>query len=123
MSDISDIKEELAFEVAHFGINCADDADAKKEADAFGNFFGLPIKEGKSSIFAGPFIEIMKGAGRGKCGHIGIATNDIRKAQEYLESLGLEFDPASQKYNSEGKLMAIYLKNEIAGFAVHLLQR
>lgn len=120
---MSDIKEELGFEVIHFGINCIEEENAKKTAGFFSEVFGLPLKEGKDSIFAGPSVELMKGAGRGKCGHIAISTKDIIKAKGYLESMGLEFDPESKKYNSEGRLVVIYLKNEIAGFAVHLLQR
>lgn len=119
---MSDIREELGFEVVHFGVNCDDDLRAKKDAEVFASLFGLPIKEGKSSIYAGSFIELMKGGGRGRCGHIAVATKDINKAQKYLEDLGWEFDPTSAKHNSEGNLIVIYLKAEIAGFAIHLLQ-
>lgn len=120
---MNDIREKLGFEVVHFGVNCDDDLEARKEAETFARLFGLPIKDGKNSIYAGPLIELMKGSGRGKYGHIAVATNDVQKAQRYLESLGCEFEPASVRYNSEGNLIFIYLKNEIAGFAVHLLQR
>ncbi|MDI3480413.1 MAG: 2-dehydro-3-deoxyphosphogluconate aldolase / (4S)-4-hydroxy-2-oxoglutarate aldolase [Tepidanaerobacteraceae bacterium] len=119
---MSDIKEELGFEVIHFGINCIDEENARRAAGFFSDVFGLSAKEGKDSIFSGSSIEIMKGAGRGRCGHIAISTKDIHRAREYLESLGLEFDPESKKYDSEGNLIVIYLKKEIAGFAVHLLQ-
>ncbi|NLW55232.1 MAG: VOC family protein [Firmicutes bacterium] len=112
---------ELGFKVLHFGVNCDDEQSAKKVAVIFGSVFGLPLKEGKSSIFAGPLIELMKGSGRGRCGHIAIGTNDLDKARKYLEDLGMEFDDHSVKYDSEGKPILIYLKEEIAGFAVHLL--
>jgi len=120
---MSDIREELKFEVVHFGVNCENSISAKREAEIFADLFGLPLKEGKSSIYAGPLIEIMKGSGRGKCGHIAIAANDILKARKYLEDKGLKFDDDSIKYDSEGNPIVIYLKDEIAGFAVHLLQR
>lgn len=120
---MKDIKEELGFQVVHFGLNCADGFEARKEAELFAGVFGLPVNEGKDSIYAGPLIELMKGPGRGRCGHIAVATNDIHKAQKYLESLGLEFDAASSKFDMEGNLVVLYLKNEVAGFAVHLLQR
>ncbi len=116
-----DIREELGFKVAHIGVNCADEESAKKTADFFNRIFGLPLKEGKSSIFASPMIEVMKGAGPGCCGHLAIGTNDLEKARKYLEGLGLEFDDQSVKYDSEGQPIAIYLKEEIAGFAVHIL--
>lgn len=120
---MSDIKKELGFEVAHLGVNCIDEEGSVRAARFFSEVFGLPLKEGKDSIFAGPSIEIMKGTGRGKCGHIAISTKDIHKARVYLESMGLEFDPESIKYDSSGRLTVIYFKNEIAGFALHLVQR
>ena len=121
--ELSNIREELDFEIVHFGVNCVDELEARKNAETFAAIFGFPIKEGKDSIYASPSIEIMKGSGRGKCGHIAVASNDIHKAQKYLENQGLEFDPTSVKYSNEGNLIVIYLKNEIAGFAIHLLQR
>ena len=35
--------------------------------------------------------------------------------------MGFEFDEPS--FNAEGKMTAVYLKNEICGFGVHLLQK
>jgi len=115
--------EELGFEVVHIGINCPDDLEAKKSAEFFLKFFAFPIKEGNDSIYASTFIELMKSTGRGKQGHIAIGTNDIIEAQKYLEEQGLEFDSDSVKYSNEGKPIVIYLKKEIAGFAIHLLQK
>ncbi|NLM96124.1 MAG: VOC family protein [Halanaerobiaceae bacterium] len=115
--------EDLGFEAVHIGVNCEDDLEAGKTAEFFAKFFAFPLKEGNSSIFASPFIEIMKGDGRGKHGHIAIGTSDLLKAQKYIEEQGLVFDPESVKYNSEGEPILIYLKEEIAGFAVHLLQK
>jgi 2-dehydro-3-deoxyphosphogluconate aldolase/(4S)-4-hydroxy-2-oxoglutarate aldolase len=111
------------FEVSHFGVNAATEGEALAEAGKFSELFGLQIADGKDSVYAGPRIELMKGQGRGTCGHIGIATDDIHEAMAYLVSLGCRFDPASSKYDEKGTLIVIYLKDEIAGFAVHLLQR
>ena len=44
------------------------------------------------------------------------------RAQAYLERQGFEFDPASASVK-DGQLKAIYLKDEIAGFAIHLVQK
>ena len=40
----------------------------------------------------------------------------------YLESMGFEFDESTAKYKGE-KMVAVYLKQEFGGFAVHLLQK
>ena len=44
------------------------------------------------------------------------------KAVEYLKSQGVEFNMDSAKVK-DGKTTAIYLKDEIGGFAVHLVKK
>jgi len=112
----------LGFELRHVGINCADENEAETAADTFDKFFGMTKKVGNSSIFAGTAIEAMKSPFLGKSGHIAIATNSASRAVAYLESIGVEFDMSTAKYQGD-KLMTVYLKNEISGFAVHLLQK
>jgi len=112
----------LGFELRHVGINCADEKEAESTADTFENFFGMSKKVGSSSIFAGTAIEAMKSPFRGESGHIAIATNNVSRAVAYLENQGAEFDMSTAKYDGE-KLTVIYLKNEISGFAVHLVKK
>ncbi len=114
--------KDYGFKVVHIGINCEDDGSAMDVAKQFEQMFQIPKVVGKDSIFTGPLLELMKGKGRGTNGHIGIAVNDICDAMMYLESLGHEFNHDSIKYNEDGSILVIYLKQEIAGFAVHLLQ-
>ena len=42
----------LGFEVAHIGVNCEDAAAASAVCEKLNEAFGLPVKEGNSSIFA-----------------------------------------------------------------------
>ena len=58
-----------------------------------------------------------------KMGHIGLRTNYLERAVSYLENMGVEFIEESKKYNAKGGLQVIYLKEEIGGFAVHLVQK
>ena len=46
----------------------------------------------------------------------------VTRAKAYLESMGFEFDESTAKYKGE-KLNAIYLKEEIGGFAIHLVNK
>lgn len=115
--------DEHGFEVVHVGVNTADAEEASAAADLIGGIFGLEMADGKDSVFAGPRIELMKGGGRGIHGHIAVAVNDIHSAISFLESSGYELDHDAVKYNAEGQLILIYLKQEIAGFAFHLLQK
>lgn len=115
--------EDLEFQVAHIGINCPDEADALTQAAYFQRLFGISAQDGKDSVFAGPLLELMKAGGRGTHGHIAVSTRDIGKARAYLEEQGCRFDESSAKYDGDGNLIVLYLTEETAGFAVHLLQR
>ena len=112
----------LGLEIAHVGINSADEAEAMDTATKLCKLLGWTMKVGNSSIFAGTGIEVMKSPFRGAKGHIGIKTNFIVRAKAYLERQGFEFDESSANVK-DGQLKAIYLKDEIAGFAIHLVQK
>ena len=113
----------LGFEFAHMGLNTENEEEALKAAKTFEALFGLDYVVGNSSVFAGARrMEIMKKPGRGKYGHIAIATNTLPRAIAHLKARGVEFDESSL-VEKNGKKIAIYLKEEIAGFAVHLVQK
>ena len=59
----------------------------------------------------------------GTNGHIAIATNFPDRAKAYLESQGIEFIDETAGYDDKGNLKVIYLKEEIAGFAIHLVKK
>lgn len=114
----------LGFELAHVGVNAANGREASEAAERFAYIFGMPVKEGSGGVFAGKVLEVLKTPYLGKHGHIAISTNYIVRAVNYLENvLGVEFDATGFKWNEKGALNAAYLKEEIGGFAVHLLQR
>jgi 2-dehydro-3-deoxyphosphogluconate aldolase/(4S)-4-hydroxy-2-oxoglutarate aldolase len=56
-------------------------------------------------------------------GHIAVTTNSIARALPYLERQGFVFDQAGAKKDSNGKVLEIYLKEKILGFAVQLRQK
>lgn len=115
-------RDDFEFEVRHVGINCENEEEADAVAQRFEDVFGFTKKAGNSSIFAGTGVEVMKTNYLGKNGHIAVATNDIEKAKAYLAVQGIEFDEESAKYKN-GKMVAIYLREEFGGFAVHLVQK
>ena len=112
----------LGFEFTHLGINEETKDKALNSANLLSRLFYLPVKEGTSSVFAGPDFEIMKNQYLGKHGHIAIATNDIHRAIAYLKKKGISVLPETAK-EKNGKLKAIYLDQEASGFAIHLLQK
>jgi 2-dehydro-3-deoxyphosphogluconate aldolase/(4S)-4-hydroxy-2-oxoglutarate aldolase len=110
------------FEFAHMGIN-TDSADSSQDTvDSFLGVFNFPVKLGSSSNFSGASIEVMKEKYLGEHGHIAVRTNNIKRAIPYLAAKGYALDPDTAKYKNE-RMIAIYLKNEIGGFAIHLLQK
>jgi len=112
----------LGFEFAHLGINEKNKDKALNSAKLLSHFFYFPIKEGTSSIFAGPGFEVIKNKFLGEHGHIAIATNDIYRAITYLKMKNISILPETAK-EKEGKLKAVYLDQEVSGFAIHLLQK
>ena len=113
----------LGFKLLHVGVNNASEEVAAAESAKFATLLGENVKVGNSSMFVGSLIEMMKNPGRGTNGHICIQTNYLDRAIYHLEKRGFVFDESSFKYNDKGELTVAYLKDEIAGFAVHFNQK
>ncbi|MBU0714804.1 MAG: bifunctional 4-hydroxy-2-oxoglutarate aldolase/2-dehydro-3-deoxy-phosphogluconate aldolase [Verrucomicrobia bacterium] len=113
----------LGFDLGHIGVNTVDATASLGIARQLATMFNQPLKEGNSSNFAGKGLEINKSFGAGTHGHIAIATNSIVRAMAWLERKGVAIDLNSAKKDPAGALVAVYLKEEIGGFAVHLLQK
>ena len=112
----------LGFEVAHIGINCPNADASAAVCDTLNSAFGFETKLGNSSNFSTPAIEVMKSNYLGEKGHIAVRTNRIDIAIAELEKAGYAVDPETAKYKGD-RMIAVYLKQEFGGFAVHLLQK
>jgi 2-dehydro-3-deoxyphosphogluconate aldolase/(4S)-4-hydroxy-2-oxoglutarate aldolase len=62
----------------------------------------------------------MNNQGRGTHGHIALHVDDMNAAEAFFTSRGYELDESSRMLNPDGSTFLIYLKKEIAGFAIHL---
>ncbi len=112
----------LGLEIVHIGVNCENEEQAKKEGAQLAKLFALPVHDrGPKCDFIGDMFEMMKAPGRGAKGHIAIGTRDIERAIFHMQLRGFEFDEPMR--NEKGKITACYLKEDIAGFAFHLLQK
>lgn len=112
----------LGFELAHVGINGENESQAISIASAVADIFDLQLKVGNSSVFAGKFVEVMKTKYYGTNGHIGFFTNSVKRAIGWFERKNLEVIKDSIKEDSKG-LVSAYLKQEIGGFAIHVVRR
>ena len=111
----------LGFEFVHLGINAANGDEAMASANVFADLFAFPVKAGTSSIFVSSGIEINKSMGLGDHGHIAIRTNSLKRALAYLKRKGINMSGDMKMKN--GKPVAAYIDKEVAGFAIHLLQK
>ena len=112
----------LGFELAHVGINCENADDSLAVCNELEKAFDFEVKTGNSSNFASTGVEVMKSMYLGKNGHLAVRTNKIETAVAELEKRGFAVDMDTAKYKGD-RMIAVYLKNEIGGFAIHLLQK
>lgn len=113
----------LDLRLRHVGINCPDDAAAAQTAQLLCSMLHMQSAEQSNSFFVGRReFEIMKGQGRGTHGHIAIKCSNTERAVYHLEQRGIKFDPSSAKV-ANGRRIFIYMADEVAGFALHLVER
>lgn len=118
------VKTMLGLEFAHMGINSENEEEGKRGAKLFEAMFGLSLRETSKSVFAGQSFEFMTKEGPGRCGHIGISTHFVDRAIAYFKRMGFEFDESTITYDEKtGKPKFVYFKDEICGFAIHLVQK
>ena len=115
-----DIMLNLRF--THLGVNCRDEEECRAAAATADALFGMASDERSMSIFAGTPLEFMKAPGRGTMGHVAIATPSVDRAVYHLSRRGAKFDESSALYEKDGSLKFIYIADEIAGFAYHLVK-
>ncbi len=111
----------LGFKLRHIGINPEGDT-AQNAASTLAGFFSFETRETSKSIFVNEELELMTSKGPGTHGHIAIETKNVDRAVYHLERRGVEFDYSTATYDDKGNMKFIYLKNEINGFAYHLVK-
>lgn len=112
----------LGFKLAHVGINHKDGEEAYSAAEQLAGIFGFGVRKCSSSTFAGTAAECMNSERFGDKGHIGFSTNSITRAMAYLSAKGVEFDEDSIKRDAAGNITCIYLKEQVSGFALHIVK-
>lgn len=110
------------FELGHVGINCPDEGNARENAEQAASLFGMELRDGSSSFFAGKAFEFMKSPYLGEKGHIALLCNDVGRAVAFLKGKGISTLPETER-KKDGRTAAIYLDLTLGGFILHLLQR
>lgn len=117
------VEAAFGFQLDHVGINPAQGDHSEDLAGCFGSLFHKPITEGRSSYMLKGLVEVMKQPYLGAHGHLAISVNSIERACAYLRAQGVEFDPNTEKRDEKGGLKAVYLKDSLGGFAIHLMRK
>lgn len=112
----------LGYEVVHVGINTENTTEGIAVAESIASVFKMPVHKGELSNFVGTGFEVNNFKGLGKFGHVAIDTNRIESAEYYLKKENREMNEESRVIVN-GKTKVVYLKDEFAGFAIHLRQR
>lgn len=116
------VKTMLGMKIEHVGVN-ATPSTVSDISSSFAQLLGDETFVGVTSSFAGTSIEVMKEHGRGLHGHICYTVNNVDRAVNYYESIGVRFIEETKKYDDKGHLKFCYFESEIGGFAIHLKQK
>lgn len=105
----------LGLRLDRVDINAASEPATSEVRAIFEALFGLESDTGP--------VGVVNEMSRGKYGTISVAANSAFRARAHLAQRGIFFDEASAEYGEDNRLSAIFLKDEIAGFAVRLIQK
>ena len=115
------VNKMLGLYIKHIGVN-EEDGNGLALAEQFAKFFGGKVRETSKGWFGSEYVEVMQeGKKKGLHGHIGLGVNNVDRAKRYFEAQGYEFDEESATYDAKGNMKFIYFKDEIGGFAIHLV--
>ena len=112
----------LNFRVVHVGINNDSEEEAEQEVSRLCSLFGFRKDVKSASTFASEGIEVCRKRFPGAHGHIAIGTSSCERAMYFLSKCGAEFDIETAKYKG-GRLTSVYLKEQVGGFALHLVEK
>ncbi|WP_075579210.1 VOC family protein [Acidaminococcus massiliensis] len=113
----------IPYKLKHVGINCENEKEAKQLVSLLCSLFDLETgNENDTHIFASGLFEVMKNSKRGKHGHIALQTPDVELAMADLARKGISFQEDTIRRNADGKIIFVYLKEDIGGFSFHLTE-
>ena len=117
------VQSSMGFMLKHVGVNTAGAQEAEAMARQFAEIFALPYLPGGRSDFSGAIAEFCRVKFPGAAGHIGIGAYNVARAKAYLEAKGVAFRDEFAQTDQNGNPTCLYLAQEFAGFAVHIVKR
>ncbi len=94
---------------------------ALEQANILASVLQLGVREGKKSAFAGSLFELMYAPFYYEKGHIALGCADATRAYHYFKRCHIEFIEDTVSKDPNGNIIAVYFKQNFAGFSIHLL--
>lgn len=114
------------FEIAHIGVNCADARAGRALRRAICGFVSAGCEPGQGkcgcTVYRYPNRVDESPRARRARTHRPCHRRSSR-GRRYLEEKGFAFDEDSVKRFPDGRILVIYAKQQIGGFAIHLMQK
>jgi len=115
------VKALQGLQFAHIGLNNPNAEAMEKSITAFQNLGMTCAKRGASSSFMDTTIEVMNKQFYGTNGHIAYKCYDVDRTIGYLKQFG--FTPIPESISSDARgTKVVYFKEEVNGFAIHLIR-
>jgi 2-dehydro-3-deoxyphosphogluconate aldolase / (4S)-4-hydroxy-2-oxoglutarate aldolase len=116
------ILDHFDFHIAHLGVNCNSDSEAKSVCEALSSTLMQSVIPLEKCYFSGTLFEVLKTPFFNKAGHVAIGTRDAERAYLFLKAQGIQFHEETVTRDENGRVKAAYLSADFGGFALHLLQ-
>ena len=116
------VRASHGFHIVHVGLNGANAQEGEERAKRFAEIFDLPYRPGGKSDFAGTMLESGKTKFPGEKGHIAVGTYSVERGAAYLQAKNVTLRDDWSKTDLQGRMVSVYLEEEIGGFAIHLLR-
>ncbi|MQY77302.1 MAG: bifunctional 4-hydroxy-2-oxoglutarate aldolase/2-dehydro-3-deoxy-phosphogluconate aldolase [Spirochaeta sp.] len=110
------------FELAHLGFNENNRDRALQSGELLQRLFNFPLIEKDERISAGECFEIRDSSSLGERGHIALAVNSMDRALSFLQRAGVSVQD-NTAVKKDGLLKEIYIKPQVSGFAIKLIQK
>ena len=112
----------INYRIKHIGINHPNAEEASKTAELFRNCFQLERTggNGNGDIFVGKIFEFKDKNTVGTFGHVALQVVDVEEAMKDLASRGFTFREETISRNEDGKIINVYMQQELGGLAFHI---
>lgn len=109
--------------VKHVGINTKSEDEAWEVAETLARLMGLMPRETEKAVFSGDLTgKYESGEPREPTAILAFGVNDCEAAIRYFVNRGMTLREETKRFDEQGRCIFAYFKEEVGGFAIHLVQ-